>query len=105
MVISFTQKRKNQKYLVLVFVALISLIAFVFLSGFFKKEEITTSMVSQTISKPIPKIEINFNVLENPIFKKLFEPFPDLPAGLPSGSVGRENPFLPYGEIEEILEE
>lgn len=95
MVISFTQKRKSQKYLILVFAALILVIAFIFLSDLFKKEE-SIPIFSESVSINVPKIEINFNVLENPILKKLSEPFPDLPPVLPTGEVGRENPFLPY---------
>jgi len=99
MVITFTQKRKTQKYLVIVFAILISVIAFIYLSDFLKKEEETP--VGEVVSKNIPKIEINFQVLESPILKKLSEPYPDLPSALPSGEMGRENPFLPYEATSE----
>lgn len=95
MVISFTQKRKSQKYLLLIFVVLILAIAFIFLSGRFREEE-TTPVFSESIPRNIPRIEIDFSVLENPILKKLSETFPDLPSVLPAGEVGRENPFLSY---------
>jgi len=96
MVITFTQKRKTQKYLVIVFVALIAIIAFVFLSDLFKKEEETP--VIESVSRVVPKVEINFQILENPILKKLTEPYPELPPVFPSEQIGRENPFLPYEE-------
>lgn len=97
MAITFVQQKKTQKYLVLIFGALILIIAFVFFSGYFQEgEEIFIS--KPVVSKHLPPIKIDFQVLENPIFQKLFEPFPDLPSALPSEEIGRENPFLPYEE-------
>jgi len=94
MVITFIQRKKTQKYLVLVFGILIAAIAFVFLSQYLGEEEV---LVEKPLgSEYLPKIKIDFQVLENPILQNLSEPFPELPPPLPSGEFGRENPFLPY---------
>lgn len=95
MVITFTQKKKTQKYLVVVLVIIIVAIAFVFTSGLLEKEE-DFFIEEPTVTQGRPKISINFQVLRNPVFKKLTEPFPDLPSLPPTGEVGREIPFLPY---------
>ncbi len=95
MAITFVQQKKTQKYLILIFGALILIIAFVFFSDYFQEgKEIFIS--EPIVSKHLSPIKIDFQVLENPILQKLSEPFPDLPLALPIGKVGRENPFLPY---------
>lgn len=106
MAITFVQQKKTQKYLILAFGALILIIVFVFFSDYFKEgEEIFIG--EPIVSKHLSPIKIDFQVLENPIFQKLSESFPDLPSVFSPGEVGRENPFLPYEEeIEEgIFEE
>lgn len=96
MVITFTQKKKTQKYLVIVFVALLAIIAFVFLSDLFKKQEEVPAI--ESVSEIVPQVEINFQILDDPILKKLSEPYPELPSVLPAEEIGRGNPFLPYEE-------
>lgn len=96
MVITFTQKKKTQKYLVIVFVALIAIIAFVFLSDLFKKGEEIPAI--ESVSEIVPMVEINFQILDDPILKKLSESYPELPLVLPPEEIGRGNPFLPYEE-------
>jgi len=95
MAITFVQQRKYQKYLILIFIVLIAVIAFVFFGDYLKKgEEVFIS--NPTAAKHLPPVRIDFQVLDNPIFQKLTEPFPDLPPAHSLGEVGRENPFLPY---------
>ena len=97
MAITFVQQKKTQRYLILIFGALILIIAFVFFFNYFQEgEEIFIG--EPDISKHLPQIKIDFQVLESPVFRKLSEPFPSLPSVLPSEEVGRENPFLPYEE-------
>jgi len=101
MAITFVQKRKTQKYLVLVFGAMVLIIAFIFLSRYFLEEEAFIS--PPVISKHLPPAKINFQVLEDPVFQKLSKPFPELPPLPLVGEIGRENPFLPYQK--EVFEE
>jgi len=100
MAITFIQKKKNQKYLVLIFGALIAVIAFVFLSGYFEEEIGEEVLISEPVitTKHLPSIKIDFDVLGDPVFKKLTEEFPALPSAPALGDLGRENPFLPYEE-------
>lgn len=95
MAITFVKQKKTQKYLILIFAALILIIAFVFFSDYLEDgEEVFVS--KPVVSKHLPPIRIDFQVLDSPILQKLTEPFPGLPPAFPSGEVGRENPFLPY---------
>ncbi len=98
MAITFVQQKKTQKYLILIFGALILIIAFIFFSDYFQEEE-GIFISKPIVSKYLPRIKIDFQVLESPIFQKLSKPFPDLPSVLLPEEVGRENPFLPYGEV------
>ena len=95
MAITIVEERKTQKYLVIVFGVLIVAIVFVLLSRFVKKEEIVVpSLLPQ---KPHPKIDIKFQILNNPVFDQLTEPFPELPSVSSDefgGMIGKENPFL-----------
>jgi hypothetical protein len=101
MVITFVQRKKTQKYLILIFVALIIVIIFVFFSDYFKEEEIFIRESDISISKSRPSIKIDFQILDSPVFKKLTEPFPELPTSSPSEDIGRENPFLSIEESSE----
>lgn len=89
MAITFIQKKEIQRYLILVFIVILLIITTIIWQGFFKKEK----PPSPEIFKPAKKIEINFEVLKNPILEELqlFEvvaPFEE--------EIGRENPFIPY---------
>ena len=97
MAITFVQQKKTQRYLILIFGALILIIAFVFFYGYFQEEE-EIFIDKPAVSKYLPRIKIDFQVLESSVFQKLSKPFPDLPSVLPPEEVGREDPFLPYEE-------
>lgn len=94
MVITFVQKKRTQKYLILVLIVVITAIAFVFISGFLKDEEIFVG--EPQVSQYFLPIEIDFQVLSDPVFEELSESFPDLPSLPPRDELGRKNPFIPY---------
>ncbi|MCD6550217.1 hypothetical protein J7K24_01575 [bacterium] len=104
MAITIVEQRKTQKHLVIVLGIALAGILFILLAKFVKIEEIP---VPSLPSPRLPKIEINFDVLENPTLKELTEPFPELPS-LSSVDIdqcfGRENPFqeMGWGEFREM---
>jgi len=88
---NFIQQKKKQKYLLIV-VILVVIITLLVL--WFGREEKTHSSVVET--RPVSfvkEIEIDLEILENPLVKK-FQPFEK--ASPFDGIKGRENPFLPY---------
>ena len=103
MAITIVEERKTQKYLAIVFGVLVVVIVFVLLSRFVKKEEVVIPPLLP--QKPYPKIEIKFQVLNNPVLDQLTEPFPELPSislNEFKGMIGKENPFsLPGVETGE----
>lgn len=95
MAITFTQEENKQKNLLLIFLALILIIFLIFYFGYLKKEKISFFKGSEISPSNLPrKFEINFEVLKNPILKKL-QIFEKIEPVKPE-EVGRENPFLPY---------
>ncbi|MFH1656683.1 MAG: hypothetical protein ABH956_02845 [Candidatus Nealsonbacteria bacterium] len=90
MAIQFVQKRKKQKYLIIVFGIVFLITAVVLWYGFLKKEEITTT----NFLTPLREVKVDFDFLDSIIFSKLNEfdkisPFDE--------EAGRKNPFMPYG--------
>lgn len=77
----------KKRYLIPIigFLAIVLILFFVWQS-FFKKEAVSRPSV-------LPKIEIDFEVLESPVLEAL-ESFEKIP--LFEGEAGRENPFLAY---------
>ncbi|OHA62113.1 MAG: hypothetical protein A2117_00625 [Candidatus Wildermuthbacteria bacterium GWA2_46_15] len=96
MAIVFSEQKKRQQYLILVFTIVILATAIVFWFGVFKKP-IETPPSS---SLPIRKIEINFQVFDQSLLSEL-ELFEEVPAF--EGVLGRNNPFLPYLLQEEPI--
>lgn len=90
MVTDFRRQKKKQKYLLIIVVLIMLTISGVLYFGFFGEDE---SIVEITPITSIKEININFNILENPLFEKI-KPFEKIPEF--EGEVGRENPFLPY---------
>lgn len=90
MAITFSQKQKRQSYLALLFLILIILIFILIRQGYFAKVKITAP--PEAIPE-LPKIEINYEALKNPILKDL-QLFDDIKPF--EGEAGRENPFVPY---------
>jgi hypothetical protein len=94
MAITFLQEKKKQKYLIYIFILIIVATFLILWLGFFRKPQITPEIVAPTgVSESWQKIEIDFKILENPLFQSLkdFEKIPPL-----EGAVGRENPFIPF---------
>jgi len=91
MAITFLEKRKIQKYFVLIFGATIFLIALIIWQGFFVEEK---PVFPKEVSKSAKKIEIDFEILENPILRGLqpFEKIQPIEAIDEGIEIGRENP-------------
>ncbi len=88
MAVKFIEQRKKQKYLILIFVAVLVITGLVLYFGFLKEEKTPVSTVAS-----LPReIEIDFKTLNNPFLKEL-KPFTKIL--LFEGVVGKENPFLP----------
>ena len=85
------QRSKIQKYLPHILIGVLLITALIVWLGFLRKEEISLPEISIFPQK----IEINFEVLENPFLDEL-ESFEKIQ--LPEGGVktGRSNPFIPY---------
>jgi hypothetical protein len=101
MAIVFQKKEKVQRNLILVFIAVVLITAFVIWSGFFKKEK--EVFLEEPLLLPPKEIKINFKILKLSVLEELqpfpkIEPFKEtLPAeGEIKEKLGRENPFLPY---------
>lgn len=94
MAIIFTQKNKRQKYLILVFFLIILAIILILCFNFFVKSEETVSpMTTSPLIDKSKRIEINFDVLKNPLLEEL-QPFEEIAPF--EEEPGRANPFLPY---------
>jgi hypothetical protein len=87
MAIVFSEKKKQQQYLILVFVAVAIVTALVFYFGVFKKPK----PESVIILAPAKKVEIDFNVFKSPVLSKL-QSFEEVQEFV--GEIGRENPFI-----------
>ena len=89
--------QKNQKIFIAIFIALVSLFfVFLFLKTFSIQE---MPIIPSVLPRP-ESIKINFKILDNPILKEL-EPVEQ--GSLPAEK-GRENPFIPFTEEQEIEE-
>jgi len=103
MAIVFLKEKRTQRSLIVVFVLVVLITAFVIWQGFFKKE---AEVSFEEGFKFLPrKIEIDFSTLENPNLEALqlffkIEPLEEATPteegiGLPT-EIGRENPFMTY---------
>lgn len=91
MAITFTQERKKQTYLILVFVLIIFSILLVVWWGFLKEKVVPPSIILPVLISPTK--EIDWQTLKNPKLEEL-QPFEEI-RPLEEG-IGRENPFIPY---------
>ena len=94
MAITFSRGKKKQKYLIYVFIAIIIAGFLIIWLGFLKKPQTAPEeVIPSEVSENLQKIEINFQILENPLFQNLkdFEKIPDFDV-----QVGRVNPFIPF---------
>ena len=97
MAIVYVQRKKVQRNLLLVFLAVLLFIGFVVWQGFSSKG--FSPRQEETIKTPREEVKINFEVLKNPLLQAL-QPFSDIQPFKESTTtnekMGRENPFLPY---------
>ncbi len=89
MAIVFSEKQKNQQYLILIFIFVSIVTGLVFYFGVFKKPEEKSIIVLA----PPKKVEIDFQVFENSLLSKL-EQFEEIVEF--EGEIGRDNPFNPF---------
>lgn len=96
MAFTFIQQKKKQKYLVLIFIAVVGAILVVVWQGFLKEEKPVSPPITEALAPP--KIEINWQILKDPRLGKLqpFEEIKPFEEITPEGEIGRENPFTPY---------
>ncbi|MBI2038437.1 MAG: hypothetical protein HYT19_00755 [Candidatus Nealsonbacteria bacterium] len=90
MPISLLEQKKKYKFLIPILGSLVLATLIILWLAFFKNP---SALPSSSITPPVPKININWDTLKNPILETLksFETIPPLPA-----ASGRKNPFLPY---------
>lgn len=94
------EKTKRQRNLILIFVGVILITSLIIYFGYFKKEKALPTeiqipeIVPPVLPKEREKIEIDFEVLKNPILERL-QLFEKIEPAKPE-EVGRENPFQPY---------
>jgi hypothetical protein len=102
MAIVFVQQNKKQKILIFILVSCLVLTGLVLWLGFFSPSQpssqdyITENTENTDLSSD--EIEIEFDVLKNPLLKEL-QPFSEiqpLENSTSTGGKGRQNPFLPY---------
>lgn len=88
MAITFLQKKKIQRTLILILGAVVLVTASVIWWGFF----LTAPAVKDGILIQPRRVEVNTNILSDPFLKELDEP--RAKTQIPE-EVGRDNPFLP----------
>lgn len=95
MAVVFIEQKNRQKFLIMAFIGVLAVIAFVVWLGFFKKDAETSQgeIIEETFFYPREEVKINFDVLKNTKLQNL-QPFLDIKPL--EGAVGRENPFVPY---------
>lgn len=96
MAITFLQKRRLERYLILVFIVILLISVFILWRGFGIKEP---SLPEEAPIRPQKEVKVNFEILESQFLKELelfegIKPFEE--TKLPEEKVGRENPFLAY---------
>ena len=91
MAITFLEKRKKLRTLILILVVVILITLFVLWKGFFAKEEIPP--IEIPVGKESKEVKINFQIFKDPLFGEL-QPFEEIPPL--EEPLGRENPFLPH---------
>jgi uncharacterized membrane protein len=103
MAITFLEKRKFQKNLMIVFLILVLVFLFVLWRVFWAEKKLIEYPAQEEVLKPFKKVEIDFKNLENPLLKELipFEQIKPFEVTAPTGEkIGRENPFLPYSPLK-----
>lgn len=89
MAIVFSETKKKQQRLILVFAAVILATALVLWLGVFHK----SPKPLLPLPLPVKKITIDFSIFDQPILSQM-QLFQEIPAF--DGQIERENPFLPF---------
>ncbi len=93
MAITFIQERKKQQRLVLILIAVVIITIVVVWFGFFRKPATPVTGGETQVAQVYRIPELDFFILENPIFRDL-QPFDNIVPFV--GEKGRTNPFLSY---------
>jgi len=86
------KEQEKQKYYLIIFLVLLSLIFLIFGQTLIEKKPV----IPKAELLPIREVRINFNVLNHPLLKDLKSFDVILPLATPEESLIRENPFLAY---------
>jgi hypothetical protein len=88
--VTIYQKTKRQQILLILFFVIVLITILIWYFG--KRPQFFLPV--QPVETPPKKVEINFQVLENPLLKEL--EFYEKIEQIKPEELGRENPFLPY---------
>lgn len=89
--VTIQQRAQRQKNLIIAFFGIVFITFLILYFGYFQKEKFPLPIPPEPSFKR--EIEIEWEVLENPILKEL-ETFPEIEKLKPE-EMGRENPFSP----------
>jgi len=92
--ITFLQKRRFQRNLILVFFGVCLITGIIIWKGFFGKGGTAGTEIISEIVKP-KKVEINFEILKSPLLND-FQGFEEIKPLEESSQIGRDNPFISY---------
>ncbi len=90
MAIVYLKQKRIQKTLILVFMAILLIIAFVVWQGFLEEKE---EAFLEKLILPREEVKIDFDFLKSPFLEEL-QPFSEIEPF--EEEIGRENPFLSY---------
>ena len=93
MPVDFLKQKKKQKYMLFLAIVIFLAILIILWFGYFRKKEPITAPTPGVSGIVLEEIKINFDVLKNPLLKKL-QPFDEIL--LFEEATGRTNPFEPY---------
>lgn len=95
MAVTFIKQKKKQKYLLFISIVFFMISLVVLWWGFFREEK---PFIAPSVEPAfIRDINIDFNMLDR-IKEENFESFEKIPPLSPDEKIGRENPFLNFGE-------
>lgn len=92
MAVDFVEKKKKQKYLILIILGILVVTGLVLWFGYFR--EPAEISLEQEVFITKKNIKIRYETLEDPLLD-ILTPFQTTPPY--EGELGRENPFIPPG--------
>lgn len=93
MAITFQEQIKKQRNLIFIFLIVVLITVFIIWRGYRVEE----GLLEVSVFERFQRIEIDFEILRNPLLDQLQLIEKTLPF---EGEIGRENPFIPYVEIK-----